>query len=187
MRPQRNCKRISPQFVRWRASRILRSASGSSFQGHEPGTGRRGTVPRARGPVGLRGGEPAVPGRRHRRRGAAHRAGDRPPLLAGEKPSPVWRAVRTCTYRLSCPVSFGGSAVADRTFRWRPDVSPQPSTKSASSSPSARLRGGGGSSGSRVRGRRSGWSTICGGGGLGAAGARTPARRRPAGRRGPGR
>src|SRR3954462_14781175 len=32
-------------------------------------------------------------------------------------------AVRACTYRPPCPASFGGSVVADRTFRRRPDAS----------------------------------------------------------------
>jgi hypothetical protein len=67
----------------------------------------------------------------------------------GAPPSRASHAVRTCTYRLSRPASVGGSVVADRTFRRRPDASPQPSIKSASSSlelgrPACWRPGGGG-------------------------------------------
>ena len=124
-----------------RASRILLLARRRAARGTSPAPA---AWARTRPPEPGRPPRPPAndPGRRHRRRRAAHRAGDRPRLLAGEKarnhlalctrsePAPTVCHVRSPSEGLS---SQTAPSAGGRT-------SPQPSTKCASSSSRALVR-----------------------------------------------
>src|SRR3954451_510363 len=119
-RPTSAARRIGPQFVLARASRMRCSSTSLSAHGHERGTGRRGAhhAPLARS---------ASPAASQRSRVVVTVVGEHPierapwraPSRRRERapPSHASRAVRTCIYRLSCP------ALPRSLQSWRPKAS----------------------------------------------------------------